>query len=629
MSGPAADDLADIREQLLELRRQLLAFEQEQAALLAAVAAPYRASARNLLHFVAFHRHNHHRPHQPSLQEALRRRGLSTLAGCDPHLLASLNGVIGVVESLCGTTADNRDGGTGPGESIAPVSFEQGHALLHRHSEQLLGSARAVMVTLPAAATHDPSLIPELVSAGMDVGRINCAHDTPAVWTALAGQVRAAAQAQQRPCRVAMDLAGPKLRTGPLPPLPGVVAARPERDRYGRLEQPARILALPAGSTAPAGSDPELVQLPVVGDSWRGLDSGDRLRSRDASGRWRELVVDQRLDHGVLLHCRQHCRFVAGLIFRQEGGPVQLEVANLPEYPGELLLKQGDRLRLCGEPIKDAGNSAVKSAVKVAGDPPARVSCSLPEVLDDLEAGQRVLFDDGRIAAVVVAPASEGQQEVELEIVQARAKGSRLRADKGINLPDTSLRIPALTAKDRDDLALACRLADLINASFVRSEADITCLQQALANQQTPCGGLVLKIETHQAFLNLPRLLLSAMTEPNPLGVMIARGDLAVECGWEALSGIQEEILRVCAAAHVPCIWATEVLDTMAHRGTPTRAEITDAAMGTRAEALMLNKGAHITETVRTLRRIADHSGITRSDHSTEQADRLLSCLCF
>ena len=240
-----------------------------------------------------------------------------------------------------------------------------------------------------------------------------------------------------------------------------------------------------------------------------------------------------------------------------------------------------------------------------------------------------MLFDDGRIAAVVVATASEGQQEVELEIVQARAKGSRLRADKGINLPDTSLRIPALTAKDRDDLALACRLADLINVSFVRSEADITCLQQALADQQSACGGLVLKIETHQAFLNLPRLLLSAMTQPIPLGVMIARGDLAVECGWDALGGIQEEILRVCAAAHLPCIWATEVLDTMAHRGTPTRAEITDAAMGARAEALMLNKGAHITETVRTLRRITDRSGITRSDHSTEQADRLLSCLCF
>jgi pyruvate kinase len=483
------------------------------------------------------------------------------------------------------------------------------------------------MVTLPATATEDLALIPELVSAGMDVARINCAHDTPAVWAALASQVREAARAQQRPCRIAMDLAGPKLRTGPLPALPGVVAARPDRDRYGRLVQPARILALPEGSMPPPDRDPRLVLLPVVGDSWQKLDRGDRLRSRDASGRWRELVVDGRLQHGVLLHCRQHCRFVAGLVFRQEGGPVRLEVAALPDCPGELLLHRGDRLQLT---LADPGSSL------------ASVSCSLPDVLRDLEEGQRVLFDDGKISAVVVAPAGGGggtaqdlaveltvELTVELEIVQARPKGSRLRADRGINLPDTHLRIPALTAKDRDDLAFACRHADLINYSFVRSEADIACLQEALAEQDNPCAGLVLKIETQQAFLNLPRLLLAAMAQPIPLGVMIARGDLAVECGWDALSAIQEEILRVCAAAHVPCIWATEVLDTMAHRGMPTRPEITDAAMGARAEALMLNKGANITETVRTLRRIADHSGVTRSDHSTEQADRLLSCLCF
>jgi pyruvate kinase len=641
MNDSAPPALQEIRQQLLELRRQLLGFEQEQAALVAAVAPLYRSSARNLLHFVAFHRRNHQLHNQRSLQTALRQRGLSTLAGCEPHLLASLSTLIGVVETLSGppsgTPGDQPSGGDGtptPGEIALepPPGFDEGHALPRRHSERLLGSCRAVMVTLPATATADPALIPELVRAGMDVARINCAHDTPEVWAALASQVREAAQAQQRPCRIAMDLAGPKLRTAALPPLPGVVAARPERDRYGRLVQPARILALAAGSTRPPDSDPELVLLPVVGDSWQQLDRGDRLRSRDASGRWRELVVDGRLGHGVLLHCRQHCRFVAGLVFRQEGGPARLEVAPLPDCPGELLLHRGDRLCLGGEP----GTAAPTAAPRTV-DPERRsasVGCSLPEVLRDLEDGQRVLFDDGKIGAVVVARADRGgsptvEPAVELEIVQARPRGSRLRADRGINLPDTHLRIPALTTKDRDDLAFACRHADLINYSFVRSEADIACLQQALAEQDHPCRGLVLKIETHQAFLNLPRLLLAAMALPIPLGVMIARGDLAVECGWDALSAIQEEILRVCAAAHVPCVWATEVLDTMAHHGMPTRPEITDAAMGARAEALMLNKGANIAETVRTLRRIADHSGITRSDHSTEQADQLLSCQCF
>jgi pyruvate kinase len=628
MSASLPPALLEIRQQLLELRQQLLAFEQEQAALISAVATPYRASARNLLHFAAFHRHNHHLPNRLSLQEALRQQGLSTLAGCDLHLLASLNTLITVVERLCGNPAGfscvaNGHGAEAPSWPEPPTSHEEGHALLRHHSENLLGSGRAVMVTLPAAAIDDAGLIPELLNAGMDVARINCAHDTPAVWEALAAQVRATAQAQRRPCRIAIDLAGPKLRTGPLPPLPGVVGARPDRDRTGRLLQPVRILALPEGSAPPPDSDPQLVVLPVVGDSWRQLDSGDRLRSRDASGRWRELVMDHRLDHGVVLHCRQHCRFIAGLVFRQEGGPVRLEVAALPACPGEVVLQRGDRLRLCAGPI---------SQDAAPGLGPARVNCSLPEVLGDLEPGQRVLFDDGKIGAVVVAPARAGDcpgMEVELEIVQARPKGSRLRADKGINLPDTRLRLPALTARDRDDLAFACRHGDLINYSFVRSEADIACLQQAMREQDSPCRGLVLKIETHQAFLNLPRLLLAAMAEPMPLGVMIARGDLAVECGWDALSSIQEEILRVCAAAHVPCIWATEVLDTMAHRGTPTRPEITDAAMGARAEGLMLNKGANITETVRTLRRIVAHSGTARSDHSTEQADQLVSCLCF
>jgi len=590
MSASLPPALLEIRQQLLELRRQLLAFEQEQAALIAAVAAPYRASARNLLHFAAFHRHNHHLPNRLSLQEALRQQGLSTLAGCDLHLLASLNTLITVVDRLGGNPAGFSSGSNGHGAQTPslpepPISHAEAHGLLRHHSENLLGGGRAVMVTLPAAAIDDPGLIPELLSAGMDLARINCAHDTPAVWEALAGQVRAAAQAQRRPCRIAIDLAGPRLRTGPLPPLPGVVGARPERDRYGRLVQPVRILALPEGSAPPPHSDPQLVVLPVVGDSWRQLDSGDRLRSRDASGRWRELVVDRRLDHGVVLHCRQHCRFIAGLVFRQEGGPVRLEVAALPACPGEVVLQRGDRLRLCAGAI---------SREAAPGLGPARANCSLPEVLGDLEPGQRVLFDGGRIGAVVVAPASAGdcpEREVELEIVQARPKGSRLRAGRGINLPDTRLRLPALSAGEREELAFACRHGDLINISCVGSETAIACLQQALAEQDAPCRGLVLKIDTHQAFLNLPRLLLAAMAEPIPLGVMIEPGELSVECGWEALSAVQEEILRVCAAAHVPCIRAADALDTLAHSGS-TRTH---------------------------------HS----SEHSTEQAEQLLSCLCL
>ena len=92
---------------------------------------------------------------------------------------------------------------------------------------------------------------------------------------------------------------------------------------------------------------------------------------------------------------------------------------------------------------------------------------------------------------------------------------------------------------------------------------------------------------------------------------MIARGDLAVECGYQRMAEIQEEILWACEAAHVPVIWATQVLETLARDGIPTRAEITDAAMGQRAECIMLNKGPYILKALNylddILRRMATH----------------------
>jgi pyruvate kinase len=249
----------------------------------------------------------------------------------------------------------------------------------------------------------------------------------------------------------------------------------------------------------------------------------------------------------------------------------------------------------------------------------------VPEVLADLQVGERVLFDEGRIAGVIreVCPGA-----VEVDITQARPKGTRLRAEKGINFPDSRLMIPALTSRDLTDLAFAAAHADIVSYSFVSRAADIEVLQQELRGYGREDLAVVLKIETRRAFLNLPRLLLTAMRDPRPLGVMIARGDLAIECGWEELAEIQEEILRICSAAHIPCIWATQVLDEMAKHGMPTRAEITDAAMGARAEAVMLNKGPNLTATVRTLGAIVARFH-PRQPESPRHREELLSCLAF
>ncbi len=129
---------------------------------------------------------------------------------------------------------------------------------------------------------------------------------------------------------------------------------------------------------------------------------------------------------------------------------------------------------------------------------------------------------------------------------------------------------------------------------------------------------IVLKIETRRGVENLPDLLLTAMRWPC-CGVMIARGDLAVECGFERLAEVQEEILWISEAAQVPVIWATQVMETLAKDGMPSRAEITDAAMGRRAECIMLNKGPYVVDAVRVLEDILRRM----RDHQTKKGSRL------
>lgn len=183
-----------------------------------------------------------------------------------------------------------------------------------------------------------------------------------------------------------------------------------------------------------------------------------------------------------------------------------------------------------------------------------------------------------------------------VEITHAPSRGAKLRPGKGINLPDTDLPVPALSEKDLRDLKALAPHIDLVGLSFVRRAEDVIALHDALAKLGAERLGTVLKIETRSGFQNLPTILMAGLAHA-PFGIMVARGDLAVEIGFERLAEVQEEILWLCEAAHVPVIWATQVLESMAKRGQPSRAEVSDAAFGVRSECVMLNKGPHIVAT--------------------------------
>ena len=225
------------------------------------------------------------------------------------------------------------------------------------------------------------------------------------------------------------------------------------------------------------------------------------------------------------------------------------------------------------------------------------LECTLPEALGAAKAGDRVYVDDGKLGARIERVEPWG---LIARTTRSTLKGARLKPEKGLNFPDTALDIVALTDKDRADLDFIAAHADGIEFSFVQSAADVRMLQEALAERRPgdwQTLSLVLKIETADAVRNLPDIVVQAAGR-QPTAIMIARGGLALEIGFARTAEMQEEILWIGEAAHVPVIWATQVLEHLVQKGTPSRGEMTDAAMASRAECVMLNKGPYLFDAI-------------------------------
>lgn len=247
------------------------------------------------------------------------------------------------------------------------------------------------------------------------------------------------------------------------------------------------------------------------------------------------------------------------------------------------LVRVGDRILL--------GDTMVESEPEY----PIALRTSIPQIAARVKLGERIWIDDGKAGARVV---DVHRAALVVEIVEAPAKGLRMRPARGLNFPDSDLQLPAITEKDRADLDFVVAEADMVGYSFVSTPDDVARLQLELERRRRPGGaplGIVLKIETQTAVRNLPALIVAAGGR-GPVAVMIARGDLAVNIGYQRLAEIQEEILWLCESAHVPVIWATQVLERLVKKGRATRGEFTDAAMAERAECVMLNKGPYLVE---------------------------------
>jgi pyruvate kinase len=441
----------------------------------------FAPSAENLAHYLALRRTD-----RTALQKRLRAAGLSSLGRSEGRVLGTLRAVRATVE----------------GRDPDPEILAGGDAAAERlelAAQRLLGPRppdrrTRIMVTLSPETAFDPARMAALVAAGIDCARINCAHDGPEAWRAMAEAARAAAAEAGRGLRIYVDLGGPKIRTTDIAPKPG-----------------------------------------------RRVASGDTLFLR----------LDPR--------------------------------APIPE------------------------------------EARAAFACTLPKAAAQARAGGAVAIDDGKIVGTVEARSAAG---LSIRVTRTKPGGARLKPDKGINFPGSAIEVDPLTDADRTALDAIGAEADVIGYSFVQRPDDIDTLWAALSDRGL-APGVVAKIETETAFRNLPEIIVAGAGRGR-FGVMIARGDLAVEIGFARLSEVQEEILWLCEAAQVPVVWATEVLAQLVKSGVAARGEFTDAAMGVRAECVMLNKGPFLEEGVAVLadvlRRAERHI-----DKKTPQLPRLRS----
>lgn len=456
-----SEELKKLAEELDKIDRFMVRAENDFGYLLAKVHPANKMSAINLLHYLALRSLDIR-----ELQDTLHANGLSSMASSESHIRGQLLAIsqhLGVKK-----------------EGITSVfNYQTGRDSLAQKSAELFGRKQTelmpyIMVTFDSTLADDYDKVKSLLQSGMNIARINCAHDNESTWFRMIQHIKRASKITGLTCKIYMDLAGPKIRT-------------------------------------------------VIKDNEK------------------------------------------------------------------MKVEEGEMIFLADETHMDGDKMTV--------------GCTIPGIAEQLNTGETVLFDDGLIEARVEK--IEPDRAV-LQVLRISSKKPFIKNEKGINFPDSSLLMPALTDYDIRCLSFITKHADIAGYSFVKNTKDIMQLQEVTGKHKKL--SLVIKIETPEAVKNLPDLLFCGMRQEN-VGVMIARGDLAVEIGFERMSEIQEEILWICEAAHVPVIWATQVLENLNKSGVATRSEVTDAAHAAMADCVMINKGTHIIKTLETLRDILIRSG--------------------
>lgn len=251
----------------------------------------------------------------------------------------------------------------------------------------------------------------------------------------------------------------------------------------------------------------------------------------------------------------------------------------------DALLKVGRRILLGGK--RSSGN--IKGLY---------FQVDIPDLARLIKVGDPVRFDDSKVEAVVIDVDADC---LILEVRKLITAETELTVGKGINFPTFTHAVDPLTSKDRSDLEFAVKYADVISFSFTHLPEDIDKFIAEIKKHTAELPPVVIKIETQTALNRLREILIWCYQIPN-VTILIARGDLVSECGFERLAANQEYIFKLAKEAGLPVILATEVLEQMNQLGMPSRSEMIDAHYALDADQILLNAGSNAVQCAQMLK---------------------------
>ena len=269
---------------------------------------------------------------------------------------------------------------------------------------------------------------------------------------------------------------------------------------------------------------------------------------------------------------------------------------------GVLADLQGPKLRvgkMKDGVVVEKGDRIVFTTEKIEEGTADHVYMNYQSFPKDVKAGERILLDDGKL--IFEVESTDGQSEVIASVVQ----GGPLKSNKGVNLPNTEVSLPALTEKDVKDAVFAIEQeVDWIALSFVRHKEDLLDLKKLIKKHSSYEIPIISKIEKPQALDNIDEII------DHSNGLMVARGDLGVEVPAEQVPLIQKNLVLKAKAARIPVIIATQMMESMVDGLTPSRAEVNDVANSVMdgSDAVMLSGetsvGKYPVDVIQTMRKI-------------------------